>query len=219
MLKISYLTTLLSLLVLGSINAWAQSSSEGTSVKDYVEEINMHRAEKDKSFKDKKETPFKKKKDRRAFKKLDYFPADDNYALSAEVIPFPEVDTLIFPTSAGTEKSFLRWAILRFELEGKTLELEAYSSLQNINHPVYSNYLFVPFTDLCSSEECYGGGRYLDLQIPEGDHLELDFNYAYNPLCAYSEGWFCPIPPRQNHLDFYIAAGEQNYESRKSKKH
>ncbi|MDQ3048969.1 MAG: DUF1684 domain-containing protein, partial [Bacteroidota bacterium] len=53
----------------------------------------------------------------------------------------------------------------------------------------------------------YGGGRYMDLRIPKGKTITLDFNQAYNPYCAYSTGYSCPIPPKENFLDLKVEAG------------
>jgi uncharacterized protein (DUF1684 family) len=75
----------------------------------------------------------------------------------------------------------------------------------------FEKYLFVPFTDLTSGKETYGGGRYLDLEVPDGDSLEVDFNYAYNPYCAYTDGYSCPIPKPESRLSISILAGEKLY--------
>ena len=60
-------------------------------------------------------------------------------------------------------------------------------------------------------KDTYGGGRYMDMDT--GDFVDgkviLDFNKAYNPYCAFSDGWNCPIPPPQNHLKLRIEAGEK----------
>jgi uncharacterized protein (DUF1684 family) len=73
----------------------------------------------------------------------------------------------------------------------------------------YKKYLFIPFRDLTSGKESYGGGRYIDTEIPAGETLILDFNRAYNPYCAYSHRYSCPIPPEENTLKVEIRAGEK----------
>jgi hypothetical protein len=78
--------------------------------------------------------------------------------------------------------------------------------------PEYSKSLFVPFTDMTNGESTYGGGRYLDMEIPEGQTLVLNFNKAYNPLCHYNKKYSCPIPPRENDLDFKVEAGVKKFE-------
>jgi uncharacterized protein len=70
---------------------------------------------------------------------------------------------------------------------------------------------FVPFRDATSGSETYGSGRYLEAELRD-DTVTLDFNLAYNPYCAYGDGWSCPLPPRENWLTVPIRAGEQNLE-------
>ncbi|GIH04503.1 hypothetical protein Rhe02_25700 [Rhizocola hellebori] len=85
----------------------------------------------------------------------------------------------------------------------------------------YGGGLFLPFRDNTCGVECYGGGRYLTdtvkgtfgrgVTVLGPARVRLDFNYAYNPSCAYSDAWVCPLAPRENWLDARIAAGEMNY--------
>ena len=74
-----------------------------------------------------------------------------------------------------------------------------------------SNELFLPFLDDTNGMSSYGGGRYLDLQIPTSDSLWLDFNRAYNPYCAYNERYSCPIVPRDNYIPIRVTAGVKRY--------
>jgi uncharacterized protein (DUF1684 family) len=80
----------------------------------------------------------------------------------------------------------------------------------------YRDYLFLPFIDQTNGEETYGGGRYVDLRIPEGDTLIIDFNKAYNPYCAYNKKYSCPLVPAVNELKTSVTAGVKAF--RKSKK-
>ena len=78
----------------------------------------------------------------------------------------------------------------------------------------YGGGLFLPFKDQTSGRETYGGGRYLYDTVKGADlgaapdSILLDFNFAYNPSCAYNPRWVCPLAPRENVLDFRIEAGE-----------
>jgi uncharacterized protein (DUF1684 family) len=67
--------------------------------------------------------------------------------------------------------------------------------------------LFLPFLDNSNGGDSYGGGRYIDLRIPSDNELDIDFNTAYNPYCAYNEKYSCPIVPRVNYLDLEVRAG------------
>ena len=72
--------------------------------------------------------------------------------------------------------------------------------------------LFLAFADETSANETYGAGRYLDLKkVPAATSIELDFNLAYNPYCAYNDSYSCPFPPAENILRIAIRAGEKKY--------
>ena len=79
----------------------------------------------------------------------------------------------------------------------------------------YGGGLWLPFADATNGAATYGGGRYLydtikgaDLGVADHD-IVLDFNYAYNPSCAYDERWSCPLSPPENRLPFAVSAGER----------
>lgn len=82
----------------------------------------------------------------------------------------------------------------------------------------YGGGIFLPFKDLTNLNETYSGGRYLLDTIKgadlgwEADHLVVDFNFSYNPSCAYNSRWHCPLPPPQNQLPVHIRAGEMRYD-------
>ncbi len=71
--------------------------------------------------------------------------------------------------------------------------------------------LFLPFGDRTNGLETYMGGRYIDPQEKPNGEITVDFNYAYNPYCAYGEGWSCPLPPESNRLPVEIRAGEKAF--------
>jgi uncharacterized protein len=81
----------------------------------------------------------------------------------------------------------------------------------------YGGGVLLPFKDGTSGQETYGGGRYLLDTIKHADlgsdkgRLIVDFNYAYNPSCAYDPRWHCPLAPPENSLPTRIAAGEKSY--------
>jgi len=104
---------------------------------------------------------------------------------------------------------YKRYGRLYFTLQGRPLELMVDQNLRLAGNPEYADYLFLPFKEATNGKQTYGGGRYLDLRIPESDSVLIDFNRAYNPYCAYSYKWSCPIPPRENWLDIPILAGEK----------
>src|SRR5690606_22205799 len=100
---------------------------------------------------------------------------------------------------------------LNFQLKGKEYQLNVYQGQDLMKEEGYEDYLFLPFIDDTNGEESYGGGRYIDLRIPEGDSMVIDFNSAYNPYCAYNEKYSCPIVPRENYVDTEVRAGVKAY--------
>jgi uncharacterized protein (DUF1684 family) len=148
--------------------------------------------------------------DRAGFSELPYFPYRPDARVAAEVAAAaPEAYDIA--TSGEDEGSyrFTRFAVARFELGEQTRELELFW-LEG-----YGGGLFLPFRDATSGQTTYGAGRYLldtvkgaDLGM-EGDRLVLDFNFAYNPSCAYDPRWVCPLAPPQNRMDLAIEAGER----------
>ena len=109
-------------------------------------------------------------------------------------------------TSTGDRRTYSRAGRFVFIVDGQECSLSLYS------HDDPSS-LFLPFRDATSGKETYGAGRYLDLTVEIDGQIDLDFNLAYNPLCAYNEGWSCPIPPVENWLTVPIHAGELTYSS------
>jgi hypothetical protein len=77
----------------------------------------------------------------------------------------------------------------------------------------YADYLFLPFNDASNGKTTYGGGRFIDLEIPAAGNktIEIDFNKAYNPYCAYNHNYSCPIPPDENNLNILVNAGVKDF--------
>ncbi len=113
------------------------------------------------------------------------------------------------PTTTDRKPIYRRYGYVDFQLDGKEYRLTVFQNMALKKQKEYKKYLFIPFRDLTSGKETYGGGRYLDTEIPSGDVLILDFNRAYNPYCAYSHRYSCPIPPEENTLKVAIRAGEK----------
>jgi len=110
-------------------------------------------------------------------------------------------------TSKGTRQQFHRLGYFEFEIEGRTVKLQAYKSAER-----ESDELFILFRDVTSGKESYAAARYLDIEEKADNNYVIDFNYAYNPYCAYSEDYVCPLPPKENWLDVKILTGEVNYQ-------
>ena len=146
-----------------------------------------------------------------------FFPVDKKYKLNARFEKISDTAITIMKTSGTKLKDFYRYGYLHFVLDNKPYQLTLYQSIALKNKTGFEDYLFLPFTDATSGEQCYGGGRYIDFKMTDivNNNLLLDFNKAYNPYCAYTTGYNCPIPPRENNLPVAIKAGEMNF----AKKH
>lgn len=142
------------------------------------------------------------------FEGLDYFDFDSTYQIEAVFIK-KKGRRFEMPTSTERLPVYRRYGIIQFEINGKPYELEVYQNMALRKKKEYKDYLFIPFRDRTSRIETYGGGRYLDVRIPKGKTLLVDFNLAYNPYCAYSYRYSCPIPPEINTLEVRIPAGEK----------
>lgn len=144
---------------------------------------------------------------------VDFYAADESYLVKCKFVATKGGEPFEIPTSAGTTKTYTKFGEFRFMLGGKKQKLAVYRSMALLNHPIYKDYLFIPFKDKTNGVETYGGGRYLDLYMKDvaGEEIVLDFNKAYNPYCAFSDGYSCPIPPQENHLKISIEAGEKNF--------
>ncbi|WP_196894238.1 DUF1684 domain-containing protein [Aureivirga marina] len=181
---------------------FAQSNKK--EIEEFQKELNTE-------FKNPEESPLKKA-DLKKFKSLDFFPINDVFKVKAKFILEENPITFQMPTTTSRLPEYQKYAEVVFELEGKEYRLEVYQNQKLKEKEEYKDYLFIPFTDLTNGNDSYGGGRYLDLRIPEGNTIILDFNKAYNPYCAYNENYSCPIPPEQNDLAVRIEAGVKKYE-------
>lgn len=113
------------------------------------------------------------------------------------------------PTSTDRTPIYRRFGYIDFKLNDSTYRLTVYQNCELKKKKEFKNYLFIPFRDATCQTESYGGGRYIDTEIPKGKTLRIDFNKAYNPYCAYSIRYSCPIPPEENTLKIAIPAGEK----------
>ena len=169
-----------------------------------MSELDEFRAAKNEFFRTDSQSPLLP--DQQAtFTGLQYY--DENTALALELEPetFAQQELIEMQTSTGNVATYMRWARISFEVGGEPAELTVFRDAQ-------SGALFLPFQDANAGGETYGAGRYLDMEPGEDGRLLVDFNYAYNPYCAYNERWSCPIPPPENRLRVAIRAGEKTFE-------
>ena len=161
-------------------------------------------------FRDPERTPLSKD-DLVEFKGLDFFEIDSTFIVKSHFLRTPAEAPFKMKTTTERTPVYVKYGELYFTIKGKDFKLDIIQNQELILDPEYYNYLFLPFTDLTNGETTYSGGRYLDLRIPEGDSIYLNFNKAYNPYCAYSGNFSCPIVPTENHLEIAIEAGVKNF--------
>ncbi len=166
---------------------------------DYTKSLMKERKQKDKEFAS-SASPLSKDK-RANFKGLNYYPADLSYRIEAKFVPNLTDSLIEIATSTGAFRQYRVLGKAFFELSGQPAALEIYAA--------EGGHIFIPFTDSTTGIETYGGGRYLDGQEPKNQTILLDFNRAYSPYCAYSDGYDCPKPPPANRLTQPIRAGEK----------
>ena len=182
----------------------------------YARALAELRARKDAFFSSSADSPIPEAERSAEFAGLRYFPPDLSYRVEAEVIPFANPETVMLGSTGGDIRPQVRYADLRFVLQGQPLHLAAFTDPED-DEDAERHVLFVPFRDATSGVETYGAGRYLEadehMDADGSRHAVLDFNMAYSPWCAYSVEYSCTLPPPENTLDVPIRAGEQTYQS------
>lgn len=175
-------------------------SKEIKQIKKFQQDLN-------KEYLDPKETPLRGD-NLKNFKAHPFFPIDLKYRVKAKFIKTKNPQPFDLPTSSGKTKSYREYGKATFILDGKTYVLTIYQSLDLIKLKKYKDHLFLPFRDATNNKETYGGGKYMDLKIPQNDTIILDFNQSYQPYCAYNAyDYSCPIVPEENKLAVEIRAG------------
>jgi len=157
-------------------------------------------------FKDASRSPLKEK-DLKVFKGLDFFSFDSTFVVKATLKRTPDSEWFNMKTTKNSMSKERIYGVLKFKIKEQSYQLNVYQGEELMQTEGYKDYLFLPFLDNSNGLSTYAGGRYMDLRIPHGDTIKLDFNSAYNPYCAYNEKYSCPIVPRVNNLDLKVNAG------------
>lgn len=170
---------------------------------EYIQEIEKYQEEKHDFFKTSQGSPFVQKN--LEYQQVEFFPIDSDYKVSGELERLSKRETVSLTNSDGSIVKYIKFARATFKLKGEEQSLLILKPLG------FGNQYLTAFGDETSGETTYGGGRYLDLAIGKSDLIEIDFNKAYNPYCAYVADYLCPLPPQENFLSVSIEAGEKNY--------
>lgn len=197
---------LLTALLLISLVANAQKAS----FSDYRAKLLKERADKDEEFLSHEGSPITDE-DRETFRGLAYFKPAKKWIIDARLERFSNPDTIRMQTTTARLPLYIVFGKAHFEYKGRKFSPTVFQNVDLMKKSGYENYLFLPFTDLTSGEESYGGGRYLDLRCDHTQTVTLDFNRAYNPYCVYNKKYSCPVPPSENFLNIEVKAGEMNF--------
>lgn len=149
--------------------------------------------------------------DFKVFKGLDFYPINEKFIVEAKFTRTPDEKVFKMKTTGTRLPDYVKYGELAFTLDGKPFKLNLYQNIELIKREGYADYLFLPFSDLTCGKESYIGGRYIDMRIPKGDTVTIDFNKAYNPYCAYNHKYSCPIVPLDNDLEIEIRAGVKKF--------
>lgn len=161
-------------------------------------------------FADPKTSPLMAK-DLKTFKSLEFYPINETFFVNATLVKAKGGKVVEMKESGKYVSKYTKYGTLNFKINGKAFKLAVYQNLELIIHEKYKNYLFLPFSDLTTGKQSYIGGRYIDLQIPKGNTIAIDFNQAYNPYCAYNYEYSCPLVPLENDLKIEIKAGVKDF--------
>lgn len=146
------------------------------------------------------------------FHGLHYFPVDEQYVVSAK-FKKRKGKPFFMPTSTTRLPVYTKIGVLKFKVDGVKCQLYVYNQIAGMDKDSsISEYGFIPFRDATTNNQSYGSGRYMDIKLSElGKTVVIDFNTCYNPYCAYSSRYSCPITPKENTLPVPIKAGVKKW--------
>ncbi len=182
-----------------------QAPMDEAQRENWARALARFRAEKDDFFRSSRESPLPSG-DLPTFSGLNYFDPDPAHRHETTLRRYASPEAVVVATSKGTRQLFNRVGFFELTIDGTPVRVNAYQSAEREDPN-----LFIPFRDDTSGKESYGAARYLDMEVEHDDQYAVDFNYAYNPYCAYSEDYVCPLPPQENWLPVAIRAGEKKY--------
>lgn len=190
------------ILLINSCAVMAQTDSVAAR-----EDILAFQKELNEEYEDREKSPLEPKAFKK-FKGLPFFPINLAYRVQAKLVVTEGTPFIGLKTTTSRLAFDRVYGYLEFELQGQPFRVPVYQSRDLMKQPEYQDYLFFPFTDLTNGKQTYMGGRYIDLRIPaDGENIVVDFNKAYNPYCAYSSRFSCPLVPAENQLDIEIPVG------------
>ena len=178
-------------------------SQQKITAEDFQKNLNAE-------FADEAKSPLTKE-DRLAFKGLDFYAINPDYIVEAKFTRTKKEKVFEMKTTTDRAPLYVKYGEVSFVLNGENFKLNVYQNIELSKRKEFKNHLFLPFSDLTSGNESYIGGRYIDVEIPKGKTMTIDFNQAYNPYCAYNYKYSCPLVPLENDLLTHIKAGVKKF--------
>ena len=182
---------------------FAQDKFDAAVVTKFQNELNSEYA-------DAKTSPLTAE-DLATFKSLDFYPASEKYFVVAKFVRTKKEKPFEMKTSTDRKPLYVKYGEVIFTIDGSNFKLNVYKNIVLSKQEKYKDHLFLPFSDLTCGNESYIGGKYIDLKIPKGKTISIDFNTSYNPYCAYNHKYSCPIVPLENDLNIEIKAGVKKF--------
>ena len=196
--------TILTFLFLALFNfGFAQEKFDIAAVEKFQKDLNTEYA-------DVKNSPLMAE-DLAVFKTLDFYPINEKFFVTAKFVRTENEKPFEMKTSTTRKPMYVKYGEAHFEIDGKPFQLNIYQNIELSKKEEYKDYLFLPFSDLTCGKESYIGGKYIDMKTPTTDTIVIDFNKAYNPLCAYNHKYSCPKVPLENDLKIEIKAGVKKF--------
>ena len=163
------------------------------------------RIEKNEAFADPEQTPLREA-DLPTFEGLNYYFPKDDLRFMTPLVTAADGEQVSLTKRQGQEVPYVRKGHVAFTYDGRVHKLDIFGPAEG------EDYLWLPFFDATSGQETYAGGRYIDVEMTPDGLVDLDFNYAYNPLCDYNpDRYNCTLPPDGNTLPFAVEAGEKSF--------
>jgi uncharacterized protein (DUF1684 family) len=146
-------------------------------------------------------------------KYLQFYPVNEKLKIECRFERKENSPWFQMATSGPVKQTYRIYGKLYFTINDTAVTLYVYQSQDLMKTAQYKDFLFMPFLDATTGDETYESGRYIDLFTTNiiSDKVVIDFNKAYNPYCAYTTGYNCPVPPKENRLIVAIKAGEKKY--------
>ena len=182
---------------------FTQTQFSRAAVEKFQEELNTEYA-------DAKTSPLLPE-DLKSFQTLDFYPPNEQFFVVAKFIRTENEQPFEMKTTTARKPVYVKYGEAHFSINGESFQLNIYKNIELSKKKEYKDYLFLPFSDLTCGNESYIGGKYIDMKIPQGDTIAIDFNTSYNPYCAYNPKYSCPKVPLENDLKIAIRAGVKKF--------